>query len=281
MPVQGALSMSFAKGGKIGRRLGEVQSVNMAMLILTSAVLYALYRFVNIPFVVSFTIGAVAMVLAGVLFLFMSPWQSTIRKQRLIIRKKFTLFYILSVLHGVRKQITYVFAPWLLITVYDQPVTTITILFFIVSSLNIFIRPWLGALIDRKGERFILIIEGALLLLACLGFAFSKLIFQEFTALIVVSCCYVIDHLSTGAGMARTTYVRRLTDDDAEVSATLALGITFDHVLAMSMPAFAGMLWATGPNTGYVYVFIGGITVAVLNMIISNKIRIPPAEPTA
>jgi len=279
MPVQGALSMSFAKGEKIGRRLGEVQSVNMAMLILTSAVLYALYRFVNIPFVVSFTIGAISMVLAGVLFMFMSPGQSTLRRQRLIIRKKFTRFYMLSILYGVRKQITYVFAPWLLITVYDQPVTTMTILFFIMSLLNIFIRPWLGTLIDRKGERFVLIMEGALLLLVCLGFAFSKLIFPEFTALIVVSSCYVIDYLSTGAGMARTTYVRKLTDDDGEVSATLALGITFDHVLAISMPAFAGILWASDTGTGYVYVFIGGIAVAVLNMIISNKIHVPSADP--
>jgi len=281
MPIQGAISMSFAKAGNIGRRLGEVQSVNMATLIIASAGLYILYRFVNIPFVVSFTIGAIAMVLAGVLFLFMSPGKTTIRKQRFIFNKKYSIFYILSVLHGVRKQITYVFVPWLLITVYDQPVTTITILFFVVSTLNIFIRPLLGSLIDRLGERFILIMEGALLLVACLGFAFSKLIFPESVALIIVSCCYVIDHLSTGAAMARTTYVRRLTGDASEVSATLALGVTFDHVLAISMPAFAGMLWATNMGSGYVYVFIGGLVVAVLNMIISNRIRVPENAETA
>ena len=274
MPISGALGMSFAKDGKIGRRLGEVQSVNITVLILTTAILYLLYRFVNIPFVVSFTIGAVAMVLAGVLFLFMSPGQSTIRRQRFIIRKKYSLFYLMCILHGVRKQITFVFVPWLLITIYNQPVTTITILFFVVSILNIFFRPWLGSLIDRKGERFVLMLEGALLLLACIGFAFSKLILPENIALIAVSCCYVIDHLSTGAGMARTTYVRRLTSEASEVSATLALGITFDHILAITMPVFAGMLWESNMGEGYVNVFIAGLGVAILIMILSSRIRI-------
>jgi len=120
--------------------------------------------------------------------------------------------------------------------------------------------------------------EGVLLLIACLGFAFSRFLFPEFVALIIVSSCYVIDHLSTGAGMARTTYVRRLTADGSEVSATLALGVTFDHVLAMSMPVFAGMLWEANLNVGYVYVFIGGLVVAILNIILPARIRIP-AQP--
>jgi len=275
MPIQGALGMSFAKDGKIGRRLGEIQSVNTAALIITAAVLYVLYRFVNIPFVVSFTIGAIAMALAGAVFFFMSPGQTEIRKQRFIYKKKYKLFYMLSVVFGARKQITYTFVPWLLITVYGQPVSTITMLFFIVSALNVFFRPWLGGLIDRKGERFVLTLEAVLLLFACLGFAFSKTLFSETVALIVVSGCYVIDNLFAGAGMARTTYVRRLTDDPSEVSATLSLGISLDHVISMSMPAFAGILWSMDASSGYIYVFTGGIVISVLNMILSSRIRVP------
>jgi len=275
MPIQGALSMSFAKDGKIGRRLGEVQSINTAALIVTAASLYFLYRFVSIPFFISFTIGAVAMVLAGVIFLFMSPGQTEIRKQRFVYNKKFKVYYLLSIVFGARKQITITFVPWLLITVYEQPVSTITMLFFFVSILNVFFRPWLGGLIDRKGERFVLMMEATLLLLACLGFAFSKLLFPEFIALVVVSVCYIIDNLFSGAGMARTTYVRRLTDDASEVSATLAMGISFDHVISMSMPAFAGILWASNMGTGYVYVFCGGLVISVLNLFLSNMIRVP------
>lgn len=278
MPIQGAIGMSFAKDGKLGRRLGEIQSVNTAALIITAAILYVLYAYVKIPFVAAFTVGAIAMVLAGIVFMFMSPGHTVTRKQRFVYNKKFKLFYILSIIYGARKQVTYTFVPWLLITVYGQPASTMTMLFFIVAVLNIFFRPWLGGLIDRKGERFVLVLEAVLLLFACFGFALSKLIFPPTTALIVASCCYVVDNLFSGAGMARTTYVRRLSDDPAEVSATLALGISLDHVISMSMPVFAGMLWSMGSGNGYIYVFAVGAVVSIINMILSNRVRIPSQQ---
>ena len=281
MPIQGALGMSFAKDGKIGRRLGEIQAVNTLALIITAATLYFLYRFVNIPFVVAFTIGAVAMVLAGVAFLFMSPRQSEIRKHRFVFNKKFRLFYLLSVIYGARKQITYTFVPWLLVTVFEQPASTMTMLFFIVAVINIFFRPWLGGLIDSKGERFVLMLEATLLLFACAGFAFSKILFSPTAALVIAACCYVVDNLFAGAGMARTTYVRRLTEDPSEVSATLSLGISFDHIISMSMPVFAGMLWARDPGAGYIYVFSGGIVISLLNLFFSNRIRLPKGADSA
>jgi len=277
MPMSGVISMSFAKGNNIGRRLGEIQAINMAALIFTSGSLYLLYRFLKIPFVVSFTAGAIAMVLAGVLFLFMKPIQTAPRRKRLVVKKKYKLFYMLCFIFGMRKQITITLVPLLLVTVYNQPAETIAILFFIVSIINIFFRPWLGGFIDKKGERFVLMFEAVLVLIACLGFAFSKIVFSESVALYVVAGCYLIDNLFSGAGMARTTYVKRLSDDPDEVSATLALGISLDHVLSMSMPMLAGFIWVTY-DYGYIYVFCAGLIVAVLNLLISNMIRVPAKQ---
>jgi len=178
----------------------------------------------------------------------------------------------------MRKQITITLVPLLLVTIYNQPVITITILFFIVSVINIFFRPWLGGFIDKKGERFVLMLEAILILIACSGFAFSKLLFPENIALIVVGICYLIDNLFSGAGMARTTYVKRLSDDPDEVSSTLALGISLDHILSMSTPMLAGFIWVTYIDYGYIYVFCGGLVIAVLNLLISNRIRVPKVE---
>jgi len=277
LPLQGAISMSFAKGGNIGRRLGEIQGINMAALIVTAGVLFILYRFLNIPFRVSFTIGAFATILAGILFFFMSPMKTDPPKKRFVFKKKYKLYYMLCLIFGMRKQITITFVPWLLVTVYDQPVVTITSLFFIVSVINVFFRPWLGGLIDRKGERFVLMMEAILILIACSGFAFSKVLFSESIALYVVAGCYILDNLFSGAGMARTTYVRRLSDDPGEISSTLAMGISLDHVLAMSVPSFAGLIWVMNMGQGYVYVFCGGLVIAVLNLLLSNRIRVPDA----
>ena len=279
MPMAGVISMSFAKGDNLGRRLGEIQSVNMAALILTAGSLYLLYRFVNIPFVISFSVGAIAMIVAGVMFLFMSPISTVSKRKKLVFKKKYKLFYLLCLIFGMRKQITITLVPLLLVTVYHQPVMTLTILFFIVSVINIFFRPWLGGYIDKKGERFVLMLEAILILIACLGFAFSKLLFPENVALLVVSFCYLLDNLFSGAGMARTTYVKRLSDDPDEVSSTLALGISLDHVLSMSVPTLAGFIWVTYTDYGYIYVFCAGLGIAVLNLLISNRIRVPASSP--
>ena len=280
MPMAGTISMSFAKDGNIGRRLGEIQSINMAALILTAGSLFLLYRFLSIPFVVSFTVGAISMILAGILFFFIGPLQQAPRRKRFVFKKKYKLFYMLCLVYGMRKQITITFVPWLIVTVYNQPVITITILFFTVSVINIFFRPWLGGFIDRKGERFVLMFEAILIIIACLGFAFSKLLFPESVALFVVAGCYLIDNMVSGAGMARTTYVKRLTDDPSEISATLAMGISLDHILSMSVPTFAGLLWATNMGQGYIYVFCAGLGIAILNLLISNSIRVPKVDVT-
>ena len=293
MPMQGVISMSFAKDGNIGRKLGQVQSVSIVALILTTGSLFLLYRFLNIPFVVSFTAGAIAMIIAGILFFFISPMQTAPRRKRFVFNKKYKFFYMLCLVFGMRKQITITFVPWLIVTVFNQPVVTITILFFTVSVLNIFFRPWLGGLIDRKGERFVLMLEAFLIITACLGFAFSKVLFpkavvtfsignlftfHESVAFLIVAGCYILDNLFTGAGMARTTYAKKLSDDPSEVSSTLALGISLDHVLSMSVPTFAGILWATNMGQGYIYVFCAGLGIAILNLLISNRIRVPKPE---
>jgi hypothetical protein len=121
-------------------------------------------------------------------------------------------------------------------------------------------------------------IEAIIIIVACLGFAFSKLLFPENVALFVVAGCYLLDNMVSGAGMARTTYVKRLSDDPSEVSATLAMGISLDHVLSMSVPTFAGLLWATNMGQGYIYVFCAGLGIAILNLLISNRIRVPKTD---
>jgi len=276
LPLQGVISMTFAKKDNLGRRLGEIQSINTLALILTTGVLFLLYRFLEIPFVVSFTIGAIAMVMAGVVFLFMSPGEPRPKKQRFVYRRKFILFYVLSMFFGARRQITFTFVTWLIVTIYDQPVTTVTMLFLIMSIISVVFRPLMGIFVDKMGERFTLVFESAILIVSALGFAFAGTLFSHSTALIVVSVCFVVDNLfNIGAGMARTTYVKKLSVDQHEVSGTMSLSISLDHIITMSMPFVAGLIWESNIATGYIYVFVGGAVLAGICMILASRIRIP------
>ncbi|MCL2402061.1 MAG: MFS transporter [Oscillospiraceae bacterium] len=277
LPLQSSISMTFAKEGSLGRRLGEIQSVNTIMMIIATGVLLFLYAVIDVPFVITFTAGAIAMVLAGVVLFFMSPGSvSKTKRPRLIFRRKYLLFYFLSIALGARRQITFTFVTWLIVTIYDQPVTTVTTLVLITSVISVFLRPMLGIFIDKMGERFVLVFEASLLLLSCFGFAFARTLFSPTVALVVVSACFIIDNIfSIGAGMARTTYVRRLAANQEEVSGTLSLSISLDHIVTMSMPFFAALLWERNIDTGYIYVFLVGAVISAVCILLANKIRIP------
>ncbi len=273
LPLQSSLAMSFAKGENFGKRLGQVQGLGSLSVIIASAVLYLLYKIFDIPSQWAFTAGALAMFLSGVLFLFINENHIEKQKQRFVFRKEYRLYYILCIINGARKQITITFVPWLIIDIFDQPVSTMTLLFFIVCTVNIFFKPWLGGIIDTFGSKFALQAEAVLMAVACVGFAFSKTLFSPDIAFIIASSCYVLDNLLLSASMARAAYVRKIAITQNDVSKTLSMGQSIDHIISMFIPLLAGYIWYTNGATGYIYVFLGGILLAVLNFVAASRLK--------
>lgn len=273
-PMASSIAMSFAHGENFGQRMGQVQGLGSLSIIIASAVLFILYRFSRVTYEIVFMVAAFAMILAGILFLFMQgDGQKIVSGKRFIFRKEYKLYYVMSTINGARKQITLTFVPWLIIDVFHQPVTTITLLFFVVCVINIFFKPWFGSLIDKRGERYAMQLEAIVMFAACVGFIFAKTMFSFSTALLIVGACYVIDKLMESASMARATYVKKLSADASEVARTLSMGQSMDHLISMLIPLLAGYVWyANGPD-GYRYVFIGALFISALNFYIASKLE--------
>lgn len=268
--------MQFAKGEKFGARLGQIQGLGSAAIILASGVLYIIYKFFEVTYQAVFSFAGVVLILAGVLFLFMrNDIKENHHGKRFVFKKEYKMYYALATVNGARKQITLTFAPWLLIDVFGQPVTVITALFFLVCVMNLFFKPWYGHLIDRRGEAYALKLEALVMFAACVGFAFSKTLFPFQAALILVGVSYVADKLMESAGMARATYVRKMCHAPSEVSRTLAMGQSMDHVVSMTIPLLAGAVWYANGSVGYVYVFIGGMVISALNYYLASKLKVP------
>jgi len=275
LPLASTIAMSFAKGENFGQRIGQVQGLGSLAIIVTSAVLFLLYHFVNVTYELVFVIAAVAMVLSGVLFLLLGTCQEKIVcETRFVFRKEYKMYYIMMIVNGARKQITITFVPWLIIDVFKQPVTTITFLFFIVCVINIFFKPWFGSLIDSKGERYAIQFEAIIMFIACIGFAFAKTLFSFTAALGIVGVCYVMDKLMESAAMARATYVKRLSNNASEVARTLSMGQSMDHVVSMFIPIGAGYIWYINGANGYMYVFIGALFISILNFFLASKLKV-------
>jgi len=276
-PLSSTIAMQFAKGEQFGARLGQIQGLGSAAIIVASAVLYIIYRFFDVTYQAVFSFAGVVLIIAGVLFLFMrNDIKENNHGKRFVFKKEYKMYYALATVNGARKQITMTFAPWLLIDIFGQPVTVITALFFVVCVMNLFFKPWYGRLIDRRGESYALKLEAFVMFAACVGFAFSKSLFPLQVALVFVSISYIADKLMESAGMARATYVRKMCHETSEVSRTLAMGQSMDHVVSMTVPLLAGFIWYTNGSVGYIYVFVGGMAISVLNYYLASKLKVLP-----
>ncbi len=274
MPLSGSIGMSFAKPEEVGKTLGRLSAVGNIAVVLSSAALYALYKFAHISFRTAFTIGAASFVISAILLSFIRPTQTVRVRKRYIFRKEYRLYYWLCMLYGARKQIFLTFGPWVLVDVFKQPVATMTMLFFIVAVIGIFVKPWVGHLIDKAGERLVLSGEALIFFFTCLGYAFAENIFGPSLAIFFIYVCYIVDFTIDSVYMARTTYMKKIALKPEDVSPSLSLGTSLDHVVTIFLPILGGLAWYRGGPGGYRYVFFAGAVIAMLNFVSSRRIRI-------
>lgn len=119
VPMNNSITMNFAHAQNFGQRLGEIQGLGSLAIIITSGVLFILYKFFDVTYRAVFIFASFAMILAGILFLFMkSEGNKVVGKKRFVFRKEYYLYYIMSIVNGARKQITLTFVPWLIIDIF-------------------------------------------------------------------------------------------------------------------------------------------------------------------
>jgi MFS family permease len=226
-----------------------------------------------------FYIGGVAAMLAAVAFFSMKLHGAHVHRSKLVIRKRYWLYYVLALLFGARKQLFITFGPWVLIKIFHEPAQTIAVLWIVGSSLQVFFQPFLGRMIDRWGERTILLIDSLVLTFICAGYAGSHLVANPSVGLWILYVCFVGDMMMFGVNMARQTYAAKLADSPADVSPTLSMGVTLDHAVSMSLPWLGGWVWE---QFGHSVLFVSAAGVAVLmatfSAMIPNKEKLHALE---
>lgn len=280
MPLGSAIGMSFAKDGKEGSILGRISAVNTAALVAGTLLLLLLFEFAHLSYRTAFTAGSIAYLGAALALWAMSPRKAAHAPQRFVVRKEYGRYYLLSVLWGGRKQLFITFGPWMIVDFFHQPVETMTLLFLIVSVLGIFGQPIVGRLTDRFGVRAVLGGEALLMIGVCGVYAFAPELLPPGLALIVVSGCFILDQGSTAVGMARSIYAKRIVRRPEDLSPTLSLGISIDHIISMSIPTLGGLAWRGAGAHGYRWVFLGGALISLLNFMVTRGMdRERPAAP--
>ncbi|MGE5631187.1 MAG: MFS transporter [Caulobacteraceae bacterium] len=275
LPMTNTIGMSLSDEGNLGKVLGRINGVNTAAFLATSLATAFIFRFVKVNYSAAFTVGAIAYAVACVLIFMMRPSKPAAVSRKLFLRKEYTLFYWLNILYGARKQIFITFGPWVLIKVFNQGVSTFAVLGFFIAGLGIIFKPFVGYLIDKKGERFVLAGEAAMLIVICAGYAFAKDMAKLFgvadAALYITCACFVADQLLNAVSMARATYIRKIAVKPEDISPTLFMGTSIDHAVSMVVPWLGSLVWNA---FSYELVFILGAFIAAINFISTRRINV-------
>ena len=270
LPLNQSIGMELAVEGQTGKRLGQFSAVANVAAIIGSFIIFIGFKFFNLNFRMSYLTAFLGFAAVAVLILLMKKDEPIPVKMKFQLRREYKLYYWLTVLYGTRKQLFLTFAPWVLVTIFQQKTQVLAILLTIGGAIGIFLIPVLGKAIDKLGERFILASEAVILIFVCIGYGFSKNMFSETTALYVVFSCYIIDQMLVAVGMARATYLRKIAVKPEDVSQTLTMGVSIDHVFSVSIAVLGGLVWI---RWGYQYIFLAGAVIAVVNFFSALQIK--------
>lgn len=263
--VEGPLGLKLAKKGGEGRRLGQLGGARNFGVILGVTIVWLLAKFMGDRFDLIYLMGGLFAALAGFFYFRLDLGKQDPPSRRLIYRREYHIFYAISALFGIRKQIFLVFGSWVLVSLHEVPVSTIALLYFIASFLGVILRPLLGDVIDWLGEKRVLAADEIMLLAVCLLYAFVDNIYVLYGA-------YILDHILFALRVARTTYLKKIAVEQSDITPTISLGITIDHAVAMTLPILSGFIWE---NYGHEWVFLLAGGIALIGFFICLQIKVP------
>jgi hypothetical protein len=275
--VEGPIGLRLAHDGREGRRLGQFGGARNLGTIAGVGLVFGLAKLLGDRYDVFYGLAAACALVAGLYYASLRMWRTGARSKRLVFKRRYGLFYAISALFGIRKQIFLAFGAWVLVQLHGVSVSTIALLYFIAATLGVVMRPLLGEVIDWLGERTVLAVDELLLLGVCLAYAFASDLLPEPFDLWLLYSAYVADSVLFALRVARTTYLGKIAEDPADITPTIATGITIDHAVAMSLPVVSGYIWEA---FGFRWVFLLAGAIALVGFFVCLQVRVPtsPAQ---
>ena len=194
--------------------------------------------------------------------------EHTVQHKKLIIKKRYWLFYALKFMGGARRQIFTVFAALLMVEKFGYDVHEVALLYLVNTGFNLLFASKIGALIGRFGERNALRIEYIGLIGVFVAYAFVS---NPYAA----AALYIIDHAFFALAIAMNTYFQKIADP-ADMAGTAGVSFTINHMAAVVVPASFGLIWLASPSL----VFLLGAGMAGISFILSSLIPRRPAPGT-
>jgi predicted MFS family arabinose efflux permease len=253
------LVLRLSREGGEGRGLGLMARVG-SLAMLTALALVSLLAG-RVPYPVFFLLAGLVMAVGGAFAWGVWEGHGGGARQKWVFRKRYSLYYALTLLEGARRQLFQTFAVFALVREFHTPAQVIARLMLLNTLLTVFAAPRVGALMDRVGERRMLTLYYLGLAAVCIGYATARHPWMLYAF-------FVADSLLITFSVGLTTYLRRICPPE-ELTASLAMGVTVNHVAAVLVPVSGGMIWQTW---GYQRTFWSGVLVALLAVALARRV---------
>jgi predicted MFS family arabinose efflux permease len=186
--------------------------------------------------------------------------------KKIILRKRYWLYYLLTFLSGARRQIFVVFAGFLMVEKFHFTVGEMSMLFLINGVLTIYLAPKIGRLVSYWGEKRTLTLEyaGLIVIFSCYAIAESA---------VFASMLYILDHFFFAMAIALKSYLKKIADP-ADIAATAGVSFSINHIAAVILPFVLGIVWIVSPPV----VFIIGALIAVMSLVLSQMVPAAPEQ---
>jgi len=235
--------------------MGKLRGISAGANIAVGLIIFALTPF--LPYVWLYGLLGGAIALSGVWGLLQKPTRDDlpIQHSKMIFRRKYWLYYLLTFLAGSRRQIFVAFSVFLMVKKFGFDVQEVTILFMINNLVNYFLSPAIGWAIVRFDERRVLSLEYFTSIFIFMGYAFAD-------SKWLVAGLYMADHIFFNFAVAIRTFFQKI-GDPKDVAPSMAVGFTINHIGAVVFPVVGGLLWAVD----YRIPFVAGAVIAVVSLI--------------
>ncbi|WP_350336096.1 MFS transporter [Coralliovum pocilloporae] len=261
-----SLSLQWLPRSEAPRVMGRIVGMASFAKLGVFGFIFVGWSYLGLDYSTLFTMaGLVALLIVVWLVMAFPAFKQTVpQHKKLILRKRYWLYYALTFMSGARRQIFIVFAGFLMVERFGYDVHEIAGLFIINSAFSMVFSPVIGELIARFGERRILTLEYIGLIGIFTAYAFVSDPW-------VAASLYVLDHAFFAMAIAMKTYFQKIADP-ADIAPTTGVAFTINHIAAVIIPVIFGLIWLVSPAA----VFLAGAAMAAVSLALARLVPMDP-----
>ncbi len=253
--VNQSLQLQWIAKERAPQVLGILLGVGSGASLLAYGSVVIGWKYYGLTYETLFAVAGLATVLLAIVAYLTYPQFEAPNPQnkKMILRRRYWLYYALQFMSGARRQIFVVFAAFMMVEKFGFEVHEVTALFLINFVANMVLAPFIGRAVGVWGERRALAVEYVGLIVIFLAYGG---IYYFGWGVLLAMVLYVVDHLFFALALALKTYFQKIADP-ADIAPTAAVAFTINHIAAVFLPAALGYLWLVSP--GGVFLLAAGM----------------------